>query len=802
MGTKRSEGSRLGDVVPGGDAIRRYAIARGDLLAASVSSGEVSGRHRRRALADLADVLLIDVLKSAEITAGETGNLALVAVGGYGRAELSPGSDLDILVLHRPDAPVSEIVPHVLYPLWDSSVRLDHAVRTVDDTVDMAATDLKVAMGLLDARHIAGDPTLTMDLRARVLTAWRTTAARRLPELRRLGEERAALIGELPFLLEPDLKEARGGLRDIVALRAIAASWLADLPRGRIAAAHELLLDTRDALHTVTDRVKNRLVLQEQDPVAVYLGYSDADALMRRVYDAARTVMYTADLTWRRVSHLTSARRRGVSANRGPLVRKPLGTGVVEHDGEVALALRASVEDPVVAWRVASTAALSNLPIAPYALQRLATHSEPLTRPWPPAARSALLGVLGAGEGTVQVWEAFDQAGLISRFIPEWARIRSQPQRNPLHKFTVDRHLVETAVQASALTRWTSRPDLLLVAAIFHDLGKGLPGDHSEVGSQIAKNIAADMGFPPEDIAIVELLVRHHLLLVDTASHRDLDDPRTIQFIIEVIPDVGALDLLHALTVADALATGPAVWSAWRADLVANLVQRVRQVMAGAPIPSVPQPSLEYRQQATALRDTGDVVVQRGPPVPGPYSELTVLAADRRGLLAATAGVLAVHRRSVLSARTWSGDGSAVLAIVVDAVSADSLDLAAVGRDIRRALDGSGDVGPALARRDSAVPRGSGVAPARADIVIDASASATVLEVRAHDRPGLLHSIADAIASRGVDVSAALVSTLGTEVVDVFYLHDGNCGNIAQPSPLTAVDAERLRLIVQGVATG
>ncbi|WP_211282528.1 nucleotidyltransferase domain-containing protein, partial [Streptomyces hygroscopicus] len=336
------------DSGPGG-----YAAARLRLL----REGSRSGPPRRSALAELTDQWLAALLTGGAETAGIGRGVALVAVGGYGRGELSPRSDLDVLLLHdgSADRPaLAALADHVWYPVWDMGLALDHSVRTLDEARSTAAEDLKVQLGLLDARHIAGDAALSAELRTAVLADWRAQAPGRLPELRELGQERAERHGELQFLLEPDLKEARGGLRDATALRAIAASWLADAPREGLDDARRRLLDARDALHLSTGRATDRLALQEQDQVAEALGLLDADALLRQIYESARTISYASDVTWREVERVLRARSaarprlRGLLGGRGGRAggrsgagrgtdgeRSPLAEGVVEQDGEV-----------------------------------------------------------------------------------------------------------------------------------------------------------------------------------------------------------------------------------------------------------------------------------------------------------------------------------------------------------------------------------------------------------------------------------------------------------------------------------
>ncbi|MFD5750556.1 [protein-PII] uridylyltransferase [Streptomyces sp. NPDC127033] len=669
-----------------------YAAARLRLLQEKARPGP----PRRTALARLTDDWLNALFTAAARETGVRG-AALVAVGGYGRGELSPRSDLDLLLLHdgKASAPaVAALADRVWYPVWDLGLALDHSVRTPAEARRTAAEDLKVQLGLLDARHVAGDLGLVTGVRTAILADWRNTAPKRLPQLDDLCRERAERQGELQFLLEPDLKEARGGLRDATALRAVAASWLADAPREGLGEARRALLDARDALHLTTGRATDRLALQEQDAVAAELGLLDADALLRQVYEAARTVSYASDVTWREVNRVLRSRSvrpklRAMLGGRPAPDRTPLAEGVVEQDGEVVLARTARPErDAVLPLRAAAAAAQAGLPISLHAVRRLARAVKPLPVPWPAEAREELVTLLGAGEPTVPVWEALEAEGLITQLLPDWERVRCRPQRNPVHTWTVDRHLVEAAVRASSLTRRVGRPDLLLVCALLHDIGKGWPGDHSVAGEVIARDVAARIGFDREDVAVIATVVRHHLLLIDTATRRDLDDPATVSSVADRVGSPATLELLHALTEADALATGPAAWSSWRSSLVADLVARVAAVLAGDD-PAEPEPAAPSAEQerlaVEALRTGGPVLALRArPDAPRPESarpesgeggaardgasqdgwadgpedgapepvgvELLIALPDRPGVLPAAAGVLALHRLTVRAA--------------------------------------------------------------------------------------------------------------------------------------------------------
>ncbi|MFD5561526.1 [protein-PII] uridylyltransferase [Kitasatospora griseola] len=792
---------------------RGHLAARARLLADPDPAR--TGRERRTALARLTDDWLTGLYRAAGAPAGT----ALVAVGGYGRGALSPRSDLDVLLLH--DGPLApEVAERIWYPVWDSGVALDHAVRTPDGARRVAAADLRAGLGLLDARHLAGDVRLTADLRTRVLADWRAAAPDRLPELRALGRARAERHGELSFLLEPDLKEARGGLRDLVALDAVAASWLADAPRDGLDTAATTLADVRDALHLTTGRATDRLTLQDQDQVAERLGLPDADTLLRQVYRAARTVAYASDVTWRAVDRVLAARtRRGrpfrMTRRAAPAERRPLAEGVVEQDGEAVLARAARpAADPVLPLRAAAAAAQAGLPVGHATVRRLAAETGPLPVPWPDEARDRLVGLLGAGEACLPVWEALDAEGLVGRLLPDWEQVRCRPQRNAVHRWTVDRHLIETAVRAAGLTRRTARPDLLLVAALLHDLGKGRPGDHSETGELIVRELAVRMGFDKPDTDTLALLVRHHLTLVDTATRRDPDDPATADLIAGIVGNRTHLELLHALTEADATATGPAAWSAWRASLVDQLVARTAARLTGAPpaagdgpgndAPGTDGPTVEQERLAVeAARTGGPALALRAElAADGTESvgvELTLAVPDRPGLLGTVAGVLALHRLTVRKAglRELDPVGTGPVLLLGWTVAAEYGDVPEAARlraDLRRALDGSLDVTRRLAERDAAAPRRPGIRTPPPVVAVapgTASRSATVLEVRAHDAPGLLHRIGRALDTAGVRVRTAHVSTLGAEAVDAFYLtaEDGR--------PLTPERAQQVARAVQ-----
>ncbi|MET8353302.1 [protein-PII] uridylyltransferase [Micromonospora sp. NPDC005206] len=701
--------------------------------------------------------------------------VALLAVGGLGRRQCAPYGDLDLVLLHAGVPGTDELAAAVWYPIWDAGLRLDHSVRTVAEALSVARDDVKVALGLLDARLVAGDRALADALVRTAADHWRRTAVRQLPGLREVTAARWQAHGELAFLLEGDLKEAAGGLRDVGLLRAISAAGITDALRPAVRAAHLRLLDTRDALHQQVGRRVDRLVAQERDGVATLLGLrqlqlgasdaarrpgavvEDGDALLRRVAGDARTVSHALDDAFRAADRLRSGRSRG---GNGRPVRRPVARDVVEHDGELVLARTAigARPDPSLSLRVAAAAAATRLPIARATCEWLAAYCPPLPAPWPAGARAALTTLLGAGPGLVPAWETCDRYGLVDGWLPEWARLRSLPQHNPVHRYTLDRHLVQTAHEASRHSREVDRPDLLLLGALLHDIGKGLPGDHSTVGVPLAEAVATRIGLPTGEVELIGTLVRLHLLLPDVATRRDLADPVTIASVAEAVGDTGTLDLLHALVRADAAATGPAAWSDWKGRLVAELVARVRTALDTGvlPEPPTPDPAL-LAGPLPVVHLTGDRVA--------------VAAADRRGLLATVAGCLALHRLEVISADASVVDGRALVECRVQPRYGLPPDPVPLRADLRRAVSGDVSVTQRLRGRALAA-RGGGAAP-RVVWHREAATDAVLLELRAADAAGLLYRVTCALDEAGALVRAARISTLGADVVDAFYLVGG-----------------------------
>ena len=648
-------------------------------------------------------------------------------------------------------------------------LKIDHSVRTRSEIRVAAASDLRVALGLLDIRLICGSADLVGAVQIDALESWQRSSQKRLPELEQALLERHQRAGELAYLLEPNLKEARGGLRDIGALRAIALSGTLTLQMERVTAAESFLLSVRDALHIVSGRDRDRLLFQEQDKVAQLLQFADADALMSAVAQSARSVDYMLDVTWYRLKHKG---KDGAGRFLRKIRSSQISRDVNVSSGEVTISALADFDlDPVVGLRAAASAAQLGLPIAMETLSRLAgalsEGAGALSNPWPREARENLISLIGAGSAMVRIFESLDQEEIIFHWLPEWRTVRSLPQRNVLHRHTVDRHMVETAVHAAALTRQVHRPDLLLFAALFHDIGKGSDEDHSIRGAQIIEPIAKRIGFSDEDTATIQLLIRHHLLLSATATRRDLDDPVTISSVAELIPDLQSLELLHALSIADGEATGRAAWSDWKASLVADLVHRVGIAITDNTIAQQPELTLEQKERAQSGQ-LAVAVTDRG----STYA-LEIILPDRTGLLSIVAGVLNILRLDVRSARTKSLGQTAVMEwIVIPDPHAPELTEKRLRHELLDALESKGRLTNRIQERIAAYAQLPSI-PFPEPVVEtfpDAATAATVIEVRSHDRPALLFGIGDAITKCSIDIRSAIVTTLGAEAIDTLYV--------------------------------
>lgn len=723
------------------------------------------GRARRLALAQETDRWLKDLF--ANVVKKDSQKYALVAIGGYGRSELTLGSDLDLLLLHENGVEIKKIAEAIWYPIWDENIKLDHSVRTISESRNMAANDLAVFMGLLDARCVAGNDNLIQKLTSLTLTDWRSMSKKRLPELKATVEKRILNFGQLSHLIEPNLKESYGGLREVVILNAIAASWITDVDRKVLFECKEVLLQVRDALHQVTNSKNDVLIRQEQPEIAKLLGYRNSEFLLRDVAAAAKSIAHLSDLTWHRVEASQAA--NGLLKRLKPQ-RTPLADGVVVQDNEVLLAKEVNVKaDPNLLLRAAAATAQAGLIFAPFTLDRFKAEIAEFSFPLNQNAQNSLISLLGSGKSLIPIWDSLDENGLIEKFLPIWQRVRSLPQSSPVHIWTVDRHLLETVVSSTTHSRDVARPDLLFIACLLHDIGKGEARDHTEVGVELALKVLTDLGFNQIDTAIVIKLIQHHLLLAEIATKRDLADPATIEFVKNKVENSEFLELLYALTLSDAAATGPLVNTQWRNNLITQLYEKVKLQLT--PDHQVQPTSVIFDEELNLQSETDLFVDIKNQ---GVNTQITVAADDQNGLLSKIAAALSLNHLEIRSAKTKTINNKAITIWQVNPVYGDLPDIKIIEADIRNSLSGGMDTFEKLESRASYQRINPELSQTRIDEIRDIKIDQTLLEVRTHDRVGLLATLAQVISQKDIVIQATIVQTLGSEAIDVFYLTEQN----------------------------
>ena len=729
---------------------------------AEVIVGPLRGGALCEALSDATDDFLRALYAEATKQLKNADDVALIAVGGYGRRELAPFSDLDVLLVHRGVKNIDEIASLMWYPIWDAGLKLGHAVRTPKETLQICATDLDTATALVTARHLAGSELLAQEVIGSARDAWRQRGRTWLVNLHERMQERYVTSGEVAFLLEPNIKESLGGLRDIHALWwAIEAGLvLTSQDADALKKCNETLLQVRVALHQHTNRVGDVLHLEEQIPVAAALEYTNDDALMSAIAVAGQQVAWISDEAWSQLDPPASA---------SP-IPQGIASGVTLVNGEIRLADDIDpADDPTLVLRVATAAARHHARIDRDSLNRLGERTQVWPDPWPAGASDDLVSLLLEGDAAIAVFKALDQRNLIVKVLPEWEPNRSRPQRNAYHRYTVDRHLWQTVANAAALADRVSRPDLLVLGALFHDIGKGYPGDHTEVGVKMFATIGVRMGLSVQDIDIVTMLIQHHLLLPDIATRRDLSDDATLTMVAETVKTTLVLELLHALTEADSLATGSSAWGSWKAGLVTMLVDRVSHVLGGGDVQEVMWrlfPDAGVLEMMSAQK----IAVRTSP------DQITVVSPDRPGTFSRVAGVMALHGLDVLGAEAHSDEqGMAASEFRVVPPTYGPIEWQPIAADVTRVLNGELALDARLAERAATyrAPRAttaSAPAPLRVRIDNTASSNATVIEIHAPDQLGILHRITKALADCGLDIRHARVQTLGSEVVDTFYV--------------------------------
>ncbi|MBR0656348.1 [protein-PII] uridylyltransferase [Plastoroseomonas arctica] len=823
----------------------------------------LGGLASARWMAALTDTLIRSIYSYAEAMVPhakeQDAPFCLVATGGYGRGVLAPFSDIDLLFLTDDEmTPRGErAVEFMLYLLWDLGLKVGHATRSVANCLDDAKGDATVLTAMLDARRLAGDAGIFARFTQRFTKArgeWgfgHFLAAKRAERA-----SRHARYGDSPFLVEPHLKEGRGGLRDLQTLYWLARYAFgvqrmpelvgANAPGGgliteeeasAIRRAWDFLWTVRFHLHLVAGRAEERLTFDFQPVVGARMGYTrhgkqdGVERFMKHLFITARDV---ARFT-RMLEPAIERAALGLPAVL-PAPDKALAeAGFALADGKLIAAPGFDFrEKPVLMLRLVKLARDRGLDIHPLAFRALIRQSRHAVRlRGDPEAGAIFLDLLCGRDAAVWLRQ-LNEAGFLSRYLPDWARIVGLMQFDTYHVFTVDEHTVEAigvlgqldrnelseiAPVASELLAQLQSRRALYVATLLHDIAKGRGGDHSELGAVVAQEVCPKLGLTPEETETVSWLVLHHLLISQTAFKRDIEDPKTILDIAEVVQSPERLRLLLVLTVADMRAVGPKVWNGWKATLLRELYWRVAEVLAGGL--SVPERDVRVARAKDAVasllkgRPKAEVERYLGLGYPGYWlsfdpqtharhatmvaeaasghtpltvrtrvlearsvTEVTVFCTDHPGLFSKIAGALAVAGASIVDARIHTmTDGTALDTFWVQDASGAAFDqphrLARLSVLIEQSLSGRLKLSDEIrkVRREPARLRAVTVPPR---VVIDnhASNTHTVIEVNGRDRPGLLHDVTAAISGQGMQIASAHITTYGVRAVDVFYVKD------------------------------
>ena len=819
--------------------------------------------------AELADAFIVEQFDRAQAAGEIPGQVAMVALGGYGRGELYPYSDIDLLLLHdqRAGEALQTAARALLYPLWDAGYEVGHSVRTVKEAVRFAREDFPFQVALLDARLVAGAAPLLEELRERYTT---TILQGRRQQFVRAMEgwraERRRRYGSHSFLLEPHIKEGTGGLRDIQAMHWVArgvfslpdleavqgSGMLADTDRQAFERARSMLTRIRYGLHQQCRRKSDHLVLDYQEDLAAALGYEDSDGqrgverFMREVYTHLQTVAVVTDLFFEHVLEILGM--TGAASGERRLER-----AIAVRGGTVRLTAPEELgQRPYLLMRFFLQAGRTGLPLHHRTRQAVTAHLHLVDDGFRESRRVARIfcELLTASNEVFPVLEAMLATGLLTRYLPEFAAVESLAQHDLYHLYTVDRHQLQTVAELSGLRRDMAELcaeagdlEVLFLAALLHDIGKGRQTDHSLLGAELVEGIGRRLQLSSADCDLLAFLVRYHLYLPENGLRRDCTDREFIRQAAEVVGDVRRLTLLYLLTIADSRATGPSAWSNWKAGLVAELYLGVKtylaaggaagddhgesagvrwlreQVMArlagrtaAIDLATLPADYLLGFSPEEVVRHLGIHQEQAGRlrqqvllfAEPGEHGwHLLIMGDDRPGLLAKFCGVLALHGLTVRSARifTWP-DGTVVdsLEVVPAALrDVDEMDWGRVERDLNLAINYRLDVGYRLQEKRQPRPWGPArpVQQAQLRVVLDNQTSGrfTIVEVHAGDSPEILYQLAQTLADFDLTIHQARIATEVEQLIDVFYVRTATGGQLTDPEAMAALQAALLRLI-------
>jgi len=807
------------------ETLRQHHEAAREKLASKLANG-LPGVEVARLYAAAADDLLTALWRFTTETLypapnpTEAEKLTLIAVGGYGRGVLAPFSDLDIVFLRpwKTTARTETVAEFMLYVLWDLGLKVGSSARSVEEALSLGKSDMTIRTALLEARPLAGDAGLASEFLGRFQTMVgsgdpRPFIAAKLEE----REARHAKAGAVRYRVEPNIKDGKGGLRDLNTLFWIARSLAPDSPLGArvmddlltarerrtFEEAFDFLWRVRCHLHLAAGRAEEKLTFDLQPEVARRMGWRGrgdepaVERFMRRYFIVARDV---GALT-RAMSATLEARQQKKTLSLSRLIpgrRRDLGVeGFVEDGGRLSVAgPDVFASDPVRLLTLFVTADRHDLDLHPHAFSAV-TRSLGLVTPRlrrDPLATAALLHILAHGQRPYRVLTIMNEAGLLGRFLPEWGRIVGQTQFNMYHAYTVDEHTLQAIgiindIQrgklkddhplASEVIHLIADPEALMLAMLLHDVGKGGDRGQLEDGAISARRACERLGLEPRRIELVVWLVRHHLALSDYAQKRDVSDPDTVRAFAELVGDPERLRMLLVLTVADIRAVGPGVWNSWKGQLMRSLYAAVEALFRGEAVQTTDP--LADRAGLVARAFACGAAAEARTGAAGRIeqtTEIALAARDRPGLFADLAAVLAAAGADVTGARVATAADGTVLDVFQVQDGADQPYGQAEPRRLTQLIAAL----EAAARGEASVPPPPmppasprrAVFDVRPVVMIDnaASAEATVIEVSGADRPGLLAELSRTLTDHDLSIRSAHVASFGERAVDSFYVTD------------------------------
>jgi [protein-PII] uridylyltransferase len=852
--------------------------------------GGTSGTDVTHLLSDMMDELNNKLFLSIVYDLGGGGDMlehiTLVAVGGYGRGELNPFSDIDIMFLHDgilPSVTVEDIAQKLLYFLWDMRLDVGYSVRKIADCVEMAAADGTVKTALMDARFLSGSRPLFANL-TKVIFSQILPKSSDLFIKEKISDMklRREKYGSTVYLLEPNLKEGEGGLRDLQTAMWVARvkykfSDLRELIMKGIVNDEELeiyysaldyLWRIRNELHYFNARKNDQLTFDAQVHLAGFLGYQDGDRVLA-VEDFMRDYYRHAN----KVEHFTSSlvsrciwRDEGALKILGYFVRRPVGDGCFVLKGELIVPDESIVEkNPGVMMKMFELAqkhgVTLNVQVKGLIRKNLALINDKFRRNR--EVNQSFLNILRSTKGVTETLRLMHHLEFLNRYIPELEHIYCKVQHDLYHLYTVDIHTLFAVEQTEKMLSGElkgsmpipctvaseiGKPELLILAVLFHDIGKGSGGGHAEKGASMIPTIARRMGLSREDSERLEFLVRQHLLFAHISQRRDLNDEKMIAQFARQMETSENLKMLYLLTVADVRAVGSDVWTTWKASLfqelfekafsildrggfeleasserVTTMIKKVTDILAddfpaaeirnelkAMPVRlllSNPAPLIAEQARLLLGLEQSDILLRLYHQPESGYSEYTICAHDMPGLFSRITGVMAANGINILGAQINTSKNGKVLDIlqvnspqgnlVTDAARWEKID-----RDMRQTIHGEVQVSTLVAGRKRPTlltARPAPRFPTKVDIDNDVSEEYTVIDILTHDKVGLLYLITSTLAEMGLYIGVSKISTKVDQVADVFYVRDIFGHKIVAPDKLNEICSKLLTAIDEWV---